>query len=298
MDRVIRVWSVPAIGSSAEARNTHLLSLHTAAVSSVRSTPSQVEGRRQLVSAGWDGLVGYWDFALDASSAENGEGEDEDDAEEAAGQTTRGKKRRKGANGSAAAAAAGKVVKVKPVVALPGHTGHVSRAIFGHPSSAGARVETAYSFGQDDHTVREWDLGTAAQAGLKSSDKAILDGCHLAQGGASPALLATGNADRSVCVWDMRDATSVIALTLSGHASSVSSVASHPSNAMLLASASFDGSTRIWDVRAPKQALFSVARQQKKGSAQQKVLCVDWDGEVVASGGEDGKLELLQSKGM
>lgn len=116
---------------------------------------------------------------------------------------------------------------------------------------------------------------------------------------ASPNLLVTGNADRTVCLWDMRESNTIISLTLTGHTSSVSSVAAHPTSPLLLCSASYDSTVRIWDARSPKQALFSIPRQKKKNDngATEKIVSVAWDGQLVASGGEDGRLELFQSKG-
>lgn len=88
-------------------------------------------------------------------------------------------------------------------------------------------------------------------------------------------------------------------MTLTGHTSSVSAVSAHGTSPLLLCSASYDSTVRIWDARSPKQALFTVARQQSgKGNKSNKIVCAEWDGEIVASGGEDGNLELIQSKGM
>lgn len=284
MDRVVRIFNVPS-AEGAEAANTHALSLHTAPVSSVRSRANSGK-QKQLISAGWDGLVAFWEFdPSDPSWA----GEEEEEADSA-----RTKKRRKGANG--ASTTGEKVTKVRPTLVLPGHAGQVSRAIFSHDSSAGL---VAQSFGLDDHSIRTWDLGAGGtQSGLKQSDKAILAGAQLA----SANLLLTGNADRTVCLWDTRETERVISLTLTGHTASVAAVAAHPTSQLLFSSAGYDGTVKVWDARSPKQALFSVQRQKKQGpalaSAQNKILCMAWNGELIASGGEDGKLELLQSKGM
>jgi ribosome biogenesis protein YTM1 len=77
-------------------------------------------------------------------------------------------------------------------------------------------------------------------------------------------------------------------------------VCAHPDSPFLVLSGSYDSTLRIWDVRSPRQALFSVVRepQPKEGAATKvkgvgdKVLCVDWDGERIVSGGEDGKLQV------
>ena len=82
---------------------------------------------------------------------------------------------------------------------------------------------------------------------------------------------------------------------LSGHTSQVNAVRAHPTSAVLVASASHDSTVRVWDARSPKQALFVVRRQpdpSKPAGAENKVLCLDWDGQLLAAGGEDRKLEL------
>jgi ribosome biogenesis protein YTM1 len=279
---VIRVWQMGKGKSTAEPRATHALALHTSPVSSVRSlvsTEATSESRKKLISAGWDGLVGYWDFLL--SDGDNAESGDEDT------ETPRLKRRRR-ANGDSTTG--DKITKVRPALVLRGHTGQVSRAIL----DAGTNGKKAYSFGLDDHAVREWDFESAGmETNTKQSDKAIMDAAQLA----SPNLLVTGNADRTVTLFDMREENTIISMTLNGHASSVSSVAANPNSPFLFCSASYDSTVRIWDARSPKQALFAMKSKQKKdGNAGGKLLATAWDGSIIASGGEDGEVELMQSK--
>lgn len=283
MDRIVRIWKTS--NDSHISKNTHALHLHGSSVASVRSaaTPS-TSSNIQLITAGWDGLVGYWDFNDDIDHRLNGaDAEGEDDADGPR------KRRRRGANG-AASAGSDKATRIEPTLVLRGHTGQVSKAVFDRSS------RKAFSFGLDDHSVREWDLDAGGvQIGIKQSDKAIMAAEQLA----SPNLLVTGNADRTITVFDMRDSASIISLTLTGHASSVAAVSAHPTSPLLLCSGSYDGTVRIWDARSPKQALFSVQRQQpKQGKPSGKIICTAWDGDIVASGGEDGRLDLAQSKGL
>lgn len=287
MDRTIRLWHIQSEESAAEAYSTHSLVLHTAPVSSIRSSHTLQRGQSQLISAGWDGIVGYWEVSLDENKA-NGEA---NQAEQEADLPR--KKRRKGVNGTSTVAA--KVRHVQPTLVLRGHTGQVSKAVFDHSSASSIGSRKAFSFGQDDHTVREWDLDAGGvQVSIKTSDKAMLAAEQLA----SPNLLATGNSDRTVTIFDMRDGDTIINLTMVGHTSSVSAISAHPTNPLLLCSGSYDGTVKIWDVRSPKQALFSLVGQHKSGKAPGKVLCTAWNGETVASGGEDAQLALHQSKGM
>jgi ribosome biogenesis protein YTM1 len=100
--------------------------------------------------------------------------------------------------------------------------------------------------------------------------------------------------------------TEAISLTLAGHGSSVASVSAHPTSPLLVLSASYDGNLRIWDARSPNQALFTIPRQAsetqsglsdqlKRLKGPEKVLCCDWDGSMVGSGGEDKALQLYRT---
>lgn len=282
MDRVIRVWQVGKGDNEEESRGTHALALHTSPVSSVRSLASASttsDTQKKLISAGWDGLVGYWDFSI--SQTEDASGDEGEEAPKT--------KRRRRANGDSTTG--DKITKVRPALVLRSHQGQVSRALL----DAGTNGKKAYSFGLDDHAVREWDLEAGGtETSTKQSDKAIMDADQLA----SPNLLVTGNGDRTVTLFDMREENSIISLSLSGHSSSVAAVSANPNSPFLFCSAAYDSTVRIWDARSPKQALFAMKSQHaKQGKAGGKLLCTAWDGSMIASGGEDGELELMQSKG-
>lgn len=109
--------------------------------------------------------------------------------------------------------------------------------------------------------------------------------------------------DRTVTLWDTRAAASVIAGTLQV-GSPVPSIACHPTSSFTLATATYGGAVQIWDVRSPKHALFSVRHQPserketKNGKALgERLLAVDWDGEVLVAGGEDGEVGLWHARG-
>jgi len=113
--------------------------------------------------------------------------------------------------------------------------------------------------------------------------------------------------DRTVTLWDTRAATSVIAQTLNV-GSPVPSIACHPESNFTLATATYGGAVQIWDVRSPKNALFAVSRKQKEGQQQrtqtkngkalgERLLAVDWDGEVLVAGGEDGEVGIWNARG-
>lgn len=130
------------------------------------------------------------------------------------------------------------------------------------------------------------------------SDKALLCVSQFAPSGQ----LAAGSMDRTITLWDTRQAASVIAQTLNV-GSPVPAIACHPTSSFTLASATYGGTVQIWDVRSPKHALFSVRheagrKETKNGkSLGERLLAVDWDGEVLVAGGEDGEVGLWRARG-
>ena len=131
MDRLIRIHS----SANADAKVQYSLALHSAPVSSVRSSKGKV------LSASWDGLVALWTLseAYKTDAVEEG-----------------GKKRRK-------KAPVGEGVTLGASQVMRGHKDTVSKAIFDRTEEG-----KAYSVGQD-HTVRTWDLETGVQSALRVS---------------------------------------------------------------------------------------------------------------------------------
>ncbi|GAA94305.1 uncharacterized protein L969DRAFT_90027 [Mixia osmundae IAM 14324] len=277
MDRIGRVWRLDRSNIATTARDAFLLPLHTAPISSVRSAGPSANGDRRLLTAGWDGLVALW-------TLRDGQKEDDAEAIDTDPDNLARKKRRK-QNGTSSAP-----IRKAPTHVFHSHKGAVTRAIFDRQDN-----NVAYSAGWD-HTVKTWDLETGSEASSRSSDKVITDLDQMA----SKNLLVTGSTDRLVCFWDSREALSTISLTLSGHKSQVSSVRAHPISPLLVVSASFDSTMRIWDARSPKQALFTIQREAKPASADSKpvpgigdkILSAAWDGQIIASGGEDKQIQL------
>lgn len=124
----------------------------------------------------------------------------------------------------------------------------------------------------------------------QTSDKVLLALSQMA----SPNLLVTGSTDRLVSFWDLRsESQQNISLTMAGHTAPVSAVAAHPTSPLLLASGSYDGTVRIWDARSPKQSLFVLPlppKEEGKVGGEEKILCVDWDGERLVAGGEGARI--------
>lgn len=133
------------------------------------------------------------------------------------------------------------------------------------------------------------------------SDKALLCVDQFGPSGT----LAAGSMDRTVTLWDTRQATSVIAQTLNV-GSPVPSIACHPTSNFTLATATYAGACQIWDVRSPKHALFSVQRKRDESSRTvtkngkvlgERLLATAWDGEVLVAGGEDGEVGIWHARG-
>lgn len=90
--------------------------------------------------------------------------------------------------------------------------------------------------------------------------------------------------------------------------SPAASIACHPTSSYTFAAATYAGTVQIWDVRSPKSALFSVSRTSVEGVQKREVtkngkclgerlLAVDWDGEVLVAGGEDGEVGIWRARG-
>lgn len=100
-------------------------------------------------------------------------------------------------------------------------------------------------------------------------------------------------------------ATSLISLTLPT-LSPVPALKTHSKSPFTLAAATYSGTIQIWDIRSPKHALFSARKAPKaegrKPSDRGKVfgerlLAMDWDGEVIVAGGEDGEVGVWKARG-
>jgi ribosome biogenesis protein YTM1 len=102
------------------------------------------------------------------------------------------------------------------------------------------------------------------------------------------------NFDTDICAFSPL-AQSLISLTLAT-SSPVPSLRAHPTSSFTLATGTYSGNLQIWDIRSPKQALFSVKRQQKEGKGE-RVLGIDWNGEILVAGGEDGEVSVWSARG-
>lgn len=101
-------------------------------------------------------------------------------------------------------------------------------------------------------------------------------------------LLATGNADATVSVWNIKSGGEQ--LVLLGHAGSIASIAFSPDGS-LLASAAGDG-IRLWDVKSGTQrALLKILNDALNRNAVNSVVFSP-DGTLLASAGHEGPVRL------
>ena len=150
----------------------------------------------------------------------------------------------------------------------------------------------------EDHTLRTWDLTTAALVDTRSTSHPLLCVAALSAHG----LLAAGTSVRHIALVDPRaGAARVNVMTLRGHKSWVSCLATDPRNEHRLLSGSYDGTCRIWDVRATRQgdegvvgeSVFDIKRQ---GVKESKIFGIAWDADLgILSAGEDKQLQINRS---
>ncbi|WVQ84238.1 ribosome biogenesis protein YTM1 [Cryptococcus sp. DSM 104549] len=302
VDRQVHVFSIPSLSpdSVAPAREVYTLHGHTAPVSAVIGSSTG----KEIVSGAWDGNLNLYILPESEPSEHQVPA---DPVSYLPGQGT--KKRRKlekdmekapieGLTDGEATGEGG--WRRAPDGVMRGHSGRVGGLVWDKLDAG-----KIWSAGWDG-SVRGWDVDSGAAGMVRQgpSDKAALCVDQWSVNGT----LATGNMDRTICLWDTRQATSLISLTLPT-TSPVPSVTCHPTSPFTLASSTYSGVVQIWDVRSPKQALFSVSKAQTKSAEParkvtkngkvlgERLLAVDWDGEVLVAGGEDGEVGVWRARG-
>ncbi|WWD18794.1 ribosome biogenesis protein YTM1 [Kwoniella shandongensis] len=302
IDRQVHVFTIPSLSPDSISPPRELYSLHghTAPISSIIGSSTG----RELISASWDGNLNFYvlpneeptehQIAAEPMSYLPGQGN---------------KKRRKlekdneklpieGLTDGDSTGVGG--WRRVPDGVLRGHQGRVGGLVWDKLDSG-----KVWSAGWDG-SVRGWEVETGAAGVLRQgpADKAALCVDQFQANGT----LATGNMDRTICLWDTRQATSLISLTLPT-SSPIPSITCHPTSSYTLASASYSGVVQIWDIRSPKNALFSVSKAQSKAAEEtrkvtkngkvlgERLLAMDWDGEVLVAGGEDGEVGIWRARG-
>jgi WD40 repeat protein len=290
LDRTVRVWkySEDEDGFSGQIIPQLELYGHKSGVNSLAvHAPSS-----RILSASSDHSVGFWSTKKsDAPAAP---------AEQLPSSTGRSSKRRK-LNSS--------TPQRGPLALMSSHTGPVSAAIFD------AKDSTVGYSASWDHSLRTWDLVTAALVDTRTTSHSLLSLEHLPE----LHLLAAGTSARHITLIDPRaSATTVSAMTLRGHSNAVVALARDPHSSYGLISGSHDGTCRIWDVRSTKtdkegvvgESIYSIPRKsleeegdkepkKRVGGEGVKVFGVCWDRTVgIVSAGEDKRIQINRGEGV
>ncbi|OJJ03637.1 hypothetical protein ASPVEDRAFT_134869 [Aspergillus versicolor CBS 583.65] len=291
LDRTVRVWKYSESEDGFSGKIAPQLELygHKSGINSLAvHAPSN-----RILSASADHSVGFWSTKKSEAPAAP-----EDLLPSAASRTS---KRRK-LNASVSVSQRG------PLALLSSHTAPVSDAIFDANDST-----VGYSASWD-HSLRTWDLVTAALVDTRTTSHSLLSLQHLPDHN----LLATGTSARHITLIDPRaSAATISAMTLRGHTNAVVSLARDPNSSYGLISGSHDGTCRIWDLRATKtdkggavgESVYSISRKslEEEGKANSKrvggegvkVFSVCWDREVgIVSAGEDKRIQINRGEGV
>ncbi|CAG8496612.1 12996_t:CDS:2 [Acaulospora colombiana] len=257
-DRTVRAWQVSLIDRGYKV--LYECKGHTGSIESVSVHPSCTE----FASASWDSSILLW-------STDKSKENDQDFFEISS------KKRKLNVD-----------IKIKkPIATMHGHVGPVSSVIFDTKDH-----NKMYSGGWD-HSLRVWDIESRTNVDTKNCDKSVLDIAYSEKS----RLIASGHSDHVVRLWDPRsEDTAVVKLALASHKNWVSCVSWSPNSQFMLASGSYDNSLKIWDIRS-KTPLYTLQQNLKeKEKPDCKIFCVNWDSDVILSGGEDNKLHIYSSK--
>ncbi|KAL2002347.1 hypothetical protein VTN02DRAFT_130 [Thermoascus thermophilus] len=291
LDRTVRLWKYSEEPDGFSAKISPQLELygHRSGVNSLAvHAPSS-----RILSASSDNSVGFWSTKKsDAPAAPENL---------LASSASRSSKRRK-LNSSVSTPQRG------PLALLNAHTGPVSAAIFDAKDST-----VGYSTSWD-HSLRTWDLVTAALVDTRTTSHSLLSLEHLPE----LHLLAAGTSARHITLIDPRvSATTISAMTLRGHTNAVVTLARDPHSTYGLISGSHDGTCRIWDVRSTRtekdgvvgESIYSIPRKsleeagkadaKRVGGEGVKVFGVCWDRTVgIVSAGEDKRIQINRGEGV
>ncbi|XP_071958284.1 ribosome biogenesis protein wdr12-like [Antedon mediterranea] len=138
-----------------------------------------------------------------------------------------------------------------------------------------------------DHTIQLWDVESGVQKSTLTGTKVFLSIAN----SESCGLLASGNADRHIRIWDPRSSEgTVVKSSLSHHNGWVTTVDWSRVNPNQLISGSYDQTFKLWDIRSPKAPLYNMS------GLGDKVLTVNWNiPELLLFGGADNCLHVFRS---
>ncbi|KAJ3281954.1 WD repeat-containing protein 12 [Blyttiomyces sp. JEL0837] len=259
-DEVVYAWEVQENGKH---RALYECRGHAGSIDSI----SVNMDKTLFATASWDATIKIWNAALE---------EDEDETQDH--QALQSGKRKRLTDRP--------VPKKRPTASLEAHVGAVTCVNFGKDEkSAGLVFSGGY-----DHSVRVWDVESSNNTYTMGCEKVVLDLDYSPHSG----LIASGHSDNVVRLWDPRDQKGlVVKMKLSSHKGWVSSVSWSPASQYSLASASYDSKIKVWDIRS-STPLHTIKGTEEEGK---KILDLEWDGDMLFSGGEEGKVRVFQMSG-
>jgi len=140
--------------------------------------------------------------------------------------------------------------------------------------------DVVYSGHSELHHLVRWDVGSSRPLFSCMGHSGDIYAIH---GDDPERLLATASKDRTIRVWDMRQAGGRSVAVLKGHTGAVLDLRLRGNR---IVSASMDKTVRMWDIREPQAAVTTL-----EGHSEQ-VHCVDFRDRMVISGSRDTSLKV------
>lgn len=147
--------------------------------------------------------------------------------------------------------------------------------------------------GGHDHSLRFWNVEARSNIFTMNCEKVI----NTIDFSKKNNLLATGHSDKYIRIWDSRiKEGSSVKMRLTSHNKWVSSLKWSPDSPYMLVSGSYDSTIKFWDIRSSTSPLYTL--QGGNDPQEDKVFCVDWVNDLVATGGSDTLLRIHSTSGL
>lgn len=160
-------------------------------------------------------------------------------------------------------------------------TGHASFIVSLDFNASGSHLAS----GGDDHTARIWDTATGTAVSVMNGHASHVYSVRFSPDGST---IATGSLDCTAKVWD----TSGSMLFSLSHSGAVNGVCYHPSGAQI-ATCCGDGRGRMFDATTG-----ALLWEIKGGAGELYSLCISFDGNTLATGGEDATVTIDVRSGL